>query len=64
MRPFFTAIGVGIGSMAAMGGATIVVSGVAMAVAKQVTRATKVRYMLFFSECTLLVSIYIEKSTD
>jgi len=44
MRPFLTAIGVGIGSMAAMGGATIVVSGVAMAVAKQVTRATRVRY--------------------
>jgi hypothetical protein len=56
MRPFFTAIGVGIGSMAAMGGATIVVSGVAMAVAKQVTRTTRVRNTLFFFDCNLYVS--------
>lgn len=56
MRPFFTAIGVGIGSMAAMGGATIVVSGVAMAVAKQVTRTTRVRNTLFSFDCTSYVS--------
>eukprot|EP00890_Picochlorum_soloecismus_P004417 jgi/Picsp_1/4977/NSC_02340-R1_hypothetical protein CHLNCDRAFT_140956 [Chlorella variabilis] len=51
MRPFLTAIGVGIGSMAAMGGATIVVSGVAMAVAKQVTRATRMKHALPCAQC-------------
>lgn len=39
MNPIFTAVGVGVGTMVAMGGSTIVVSGLGMAVAKRVMKA-------------------------
>lgn len=41
--PFFTAIGAGAGTLVTLGGATFVVSGVVLTVAKRVVRARKVR---------------------
>jgi hypothetical protein len=48
MNPFFTAIGVGVGTMVAMGGSTIVVSGLGMAVAKRVVKARQVCMLTMF----------------
>lgn len=42
VNPFLTAVGVGVGTMVTMGGTTIVVSGIGMAIAKRITRARMV----------------------
>jgi len=42
-RPFLTAVAVGTGTMFALGGSTIVVSGVGIAVAKRIARAKKLK---------------------
>jgi hypothetical protein len=50
-NPFFNAIAVAAGTMVALGGSTIVVSGIGIAVAKQVSRARKMKVGTSCCQC-------------
>jgi hypothetical protein len=43
VNPFVTAVGVGVGTMVAMGGTTMVVSGIGISIAKRINRSRMVR---------------------
>jgi hypothetical protein len=50
-NPFLTAVAVGSGTMVALGGSTIVVSAVGIALAKRVARARKLKSALSCCQC-------------
>ena len=50
-NPFLTAVAVGTGTMVALGGSTILVSGIGIAVAKRVARTKKLKTARPCSEC-------------
>jgi hypothetical protein len=50
-NPFFTAVAVGAGTMVALGGSTILVSGMGIAVAKRVARTKRLKMARPCSQC-------------